>query len=196
MSKVNSKNDATQIALLGVLKQQSLLLLVSMFLTFILMFLIEAFHYANNVIGENVPNMAYAYGMGLSIAAIQQLSRISFGISGAYEFAKGNPGKGLLGLLFSLILTVYCSYEVAEIAIVWSGGNESLLWSAQLVLFFIVWAGFVLEIRLAISISGEAKEDKAIEQTGTLLKETPHMAKSESLPVSQNGIAHVELGKG
>ena len=202
MSKVNSKNDATQTTLLGILKGQSFLLLISMFLSFILMFLIEVFHYANDVINQNAPNYAIAFGMAVGIATMVQFCRVAFGLSGAYEFAKNNIGIGIVGLLFSLILTIWCSYEVTHVARNWAKDNEYLYKQALLVLQFIVWSGFALEIRLAVAVGSEAKrieKEKAkseAEQTGTLLKETPHMAKSESLPVSQNGIAHVELGKG
>lgn len=202
-SQIMENQALTQKSMLGILKIQSNLILVSMFLSFILMFIIETFYYANDILLLKVPSAAYAYIIGIAIAVLVQFCRVAFGVSGAYEFAKGNTGKGIFGMLFSLVLAVWCSYEVSEIAHSWASYTDAnnilqidprLLQSSTLVLQLIVWAGFALEIRLAIAVASFKQEDDTKDKeedpsikTRKIIEEVSGIPISEQMAYSTNG---------
>ncbi len=153
------KHSTTQTALEGILKHSPILLLVSMLLSFLLVALVQTFYYSNFVLAGKVGTAGIAYAMAIGIALMTQFARVAFGISGAYEFGNGKTGKGILGLLFSLALSVFESFEVGEIAHVWAKDDPSLLFSSVMFLQFLVWVGFSLEIRLALLIAKKTKEE-------------------------------------
>ena len=78
------------------------------------------------------------------------MARLAFGISGAAEFANGRIGRGFAGILFSLALTCFESFEVVGAA---KTIAPALSGEAAMIFQLVVWLGFVLEIRLAISVS-------------------------------------------
>ena len=160
-----------------------------MILSFILMFKIEVFYSANYLLKDFVPGPAYAYIIGISVALLIQFCRIAFGVSGAYEFAKGNTGKGIFGMLFSLSLAAWCSYEVNEIALKWAA-ETGALFSFQLLLQLIVWSGFALEIRLAIAVANTQEdhtEETKVNQTGNIIEKISGIPEAEQIKFSANG---------
>jgi len=138
----------TKNALSGLVTHAPTFLFVSMLLSFILMFLVQMFYYSN-LLMDAVP-MAFAYVMAFAIGLMFQFSRLAFGIAGAAEFSQGNTAKGITGMIFSLGLSIFESFEVSEIAMIW---NDNLYHSSLMILQSIVWLGFLLEIRLAINLS-------------------------------------------
>ena len=157
-------SSTTQMALAGILEKSPGLLLVSMILSFVLVAIVQVFYYSNYVFVGKVGTAGIAFAISCGIAVMVQLTRVAFGITGAFEFANGNAGKGIFGILCSLGLTIWSSFELAEIAAVWAGNDASLLYSSQLVLLFIAWAGWVLEVRLAVTIYEKPEEKPDAEQ--------------------------------
>ena len=152
----NGKNS-TLATVSGLILQSPMFLLVSMILSFVIMFGVQMFYYADMIFIDRVPS-PFNWIIGCAIGLMTQLARLAFGIAGAADFAKGKISKGLVGMLFSLGLAIVGAYEVAEIALTWSKGNHQFYNSCLLVMELIVWLGFLLEIRIAISVGGELKE--------------------------------------
>jgi len=110
--------------------------------------------YYSDLFKNVAPNNGFAYGAGISIGLMTQLARFAFGVSGAFEFAKGLYAKGAGGLLFSFCITLFESFEVQSIAAKWSGGDVHLFDAMFLLFQFLIWTGFCLELRLAMNVSG------------------------------------------
>ena len=158
----------------GLIAHSSTLLLTAMMLSFLLMFGVQMFYYAD-IFKDVVPNIGFAYGIGIAIGVMTQLGRFAFGVSGAYEFAKGYYAKGAGGLLFSFCITLFEAFEVHTVAIHWSNGNP-VLHDPMLLLFqFLIWTGFCLELRLAMNVSGDGNSPMGSEQ------------KAQAVTFSKNG---------
>lgn len=140
--------QSTKNALSGLVKVSPFFLLVSMVVSFILMFVVQMFYYSE--LFEALPN-AFPIVVGVSIGLLTQLARLALGLSGVSEFAKGKTGRGIASILFSLALTIFESYEVIGVAKMFS---EDTSGEAMMILQLVVWLGFVLEIRLAINLGG------------------------------------------
>lgn len=86
----------------------------------------------------------------IGFAFLVQLIRLSSGLAGAYEIAKGKYVTGVLGLLLSFAVTVFETFDVAHIYDYWHlkyGTDRALYHMLQ----FTVWAGFILEIRFMMT---------------------------------------------
>jgi len=157
-------NNSTMATIGALILQSPMFLLVSMILSFVIMFGIQLFYYSDMIFQTKIPQ-PFNYIAGASIGLMTQLARLAFGIAGASDFAKGSTAKGLTGMLFSLGLAIVGAYEVAEMAHMWASDadqfDQGFYSSCLLVLELIVWLGFLLEIRIAISVGGELalKED-------------------------------------
>lgn len=178
-----SKN-ATLATVAGLILKSPMFLLVSMILSFVIMFGVQMFYYADFIFLDRVPS-PFNWIIGCAIGLMTQLARLAFGIAGASDFAKGKTGKGLIGVLFSLGLAIVGAYEVAEIALAWSNGNTDFYNSCLLIMELIVWLGFLLEIRIAISVGGELKE----ETSDTNQADNSEYVILENKNGSSNGIA-------
>ena len=166
----------------GLIAHSSTLLLVAMILSFALMFGIQMFYYAD-LFKNALPNAGFAFGVGICIGLMTQLGRFAFGVSGAFEFAKGYYAKGAGGLLFSFCITLFEAFEVQAIAKKWSNGDADLHDPILLLFQFLIWTGFCLELRLAMNVSGgstseitEGKKDVGFSSNGSAKKK----AKSHS----------------
>ena len=148
----NSKSSAIA-TIAGLILQSPMFLLVSMMLSFLIMFGVQMFYYADMIFLDRVPS-PFNWLIGAAIGLMTQLARLAFGIAGASDFARGRVSRGLSGMVFSLGLAIVGAYEVAEIAVMWSKGDQHFYDSCMLVLQLIVWLGFVLEIRMAITVGG------------------------------------------
>ena len=152
----------------GLILQSPMFLLVSMMLSFIIMFGVQMFYYADMIFLDKVPS-PFNWLIGAAIGLMTQLARLAFGIAGASDFAQGKTSKGLTGLIFSLGLAIVGAYEVAEISAMWANGDHGFYNSCMLVLQVIVWLGFILEIRMAITVGGSLRipeQDQDQGQTG------------------------------
>ena len=159
-----------------------------MVLSFVLMFGVQMFYYAESFKGA-VPNIGFAFGGGIAIGLFTQLVRLSFGLAGAYDFAEGKYGKGAGGLLFSFCVTLFEAFEVQDIAQRWGNGNDHLEDSLLLLFQFLLWCGFALEIRLAMNLSsgGSIGKQSSKEQKNTSEKEKNISEKEKDF--SSNGTA-------
>lgn len=170
-------------AIHSVVKHSPILTLVSMIMSFILVFVLQVFYYATEVFSGYITGIAYALAVG--IALMFQLARVAFGISGAYDFSNGHTGKGILGMLFSITLTAIESFEVVHFAESFANGSSRVYSSALLAFQVIVWLGFALEIRLATSVSKKPKSNSESD----IILEKSQIGKKRSSGVKVNGVA-------
>jgi hypothetical protein len=143
-------------AVMGIVKSAPTLLLLSMALTFVIMMGVQMFYYTM-VLTPRVPYPAIAYSMAIAIGLVFQLARLSFGVAGAWEFGIGYVGKGMAGLLFSVALTVFESFEIAEMSDVWTRNDAEFRSTLNMILQAVLWLGFGLELRLALNVAGSLK---------------------------------------
>lgn len=136
------------------------LLLISMILSFVLVFIMQCFYYY--VILED--GLSYLNWIGsIGFAFLVQLIRFSSGLAGAYEIANKKYWQGIIGLLLSFAVTMFETFDVAHIYNYWHteyATDRALYHMMQ----FTVWAGFVLEIRFMITISSFLDKDKKDEK--------------------------------
>jgi len=135
----------------GLINRAPGFLLFSMVLSFVIMFVVQLFYYAE-IFSESLPSIAFSYAIGVGMGLMYQLSRLALGLAGAYEFSRGKIGIGIAGLAFSFGLTLFESFEVTEMAVFWSAENPLIYNSISIGLQAVIWLGFVLEVRLALSI--------------------------------------------
>ncbi len=136
----------------GLISNSSNFLLTALILSFFLMFGVQMFYYADSF-KDVVPQIGFAYGIGIAIGLFTQLCRLAFGLAGAFEFASGKYGKGAGGLLFSFCITLFEAFEVQGIAMEWGAKNAHLEHSLLILFQFLIWTGFFLELRLAMNVS-------------------------------------------
>ena len=196
MQKYDKNDNLEQSSLTSFIKSAPTLLLISMMLSFIIMLAVQLFYY-QMVFTDLVPAQGLSYFLAAAIALMFQAARFSFGIAGAYEFAKGEKSKGAFGLLFSLSLTVFESFEVSEMTAVWLNTNVRLVDTLNMVLQAVLWLGFALEIRLLTNVAGTAVEapeghtDSRIEEkTANNVNFTKATQPAPSVARSANGVAH------
>ncbi|MCB0554755.1 MAG: hypothetical protein KDD02_14490 [Phaeodactylibacter sp.] len=177
----------------GLLDQSPTLLLVSMGLGFLITFFVQAFFYGFNIFADVVPKAAISLAVGVAIGLLTQITRFSFGISGAHDFAKGRIGKGVFGLFFSVAVTAIESFEMTHVAHAWGAGNPFLEMVINMILQFVIWVSFILEVRLVITVArslSDVQEEEALQRDGQTAAPTPQ---ESHLLVLENAI--LELGK-
>jgi len=136
-------------------KISPLLLIISMLLSFTSMFIFQV-NYYEELMAENLPTMGVV--LAWAIAIVTQFARMAFGIAGARDFYLGNSFSGSLGLAASLGISIFENFEAAWMAAHWE--NMEMLG----LLRFIVWLGFVLEVRLILT-AGNANDDDQPSET-------------------------------
>lgn len=126
-----------------------LLLLISMVLSFVLLFIMQCFYYYI-ILESGLSYLNWIASIGF--AFLVQLIRLSSGLAGAYEISKGKYWQGVIGLLLSFAVTVFETFDVSHIYEFWHseyGTDKALYHMMQ----FTVWAGFILEIRFMMTIN-------------------------------------------
>lgn len=128
-----------------------LLLFITAVLSFISMGVFQ-FNFYQEELSESLPTVGLF--LAGSIAFITQIARIAFGLAGAHDFMRNENLRGILGLAASFGLTVFESFEASWMAEHWNAGSSSYVGLLQ----FIVWIGFILEVRLILMVSADEKE--------------------------------------
>lgn len=140
-------------------------LMVALGISVLLMFLFQFFHYKNLLLQVDELPPYVSIFMALCIGTMFQLTRFGFAMSGVVEFATGRTKAGAVGLLFSIALSVFETFEVIEIARDWIGSGQ-LQTSFLMIVQAIVWISFFLEIRLAIFLGRSNKKSKSFSSNG------------------------------
>lgn len=145
------------------------LLTVSLGLSVILMFTIQFYHYSHLLKQvAQIPKVTAIF-MSVGIGLMFQLGRFGFAIAGVQEFSSNRQKAGITGMIFSVGLSVFESFEVIHIVNDWVGAGL-LRTSCMMIFQAIVWISFVLEIRLAINVSGNASNtNTTVNEKGEVL---------------------------
>jgi hypothetical protein len=179
MKKSSHSQSMTNNALKGLLSYSTGFILTAMILLFVLKMVVDGFHYTE-IFTPRVPAVGFAYAIGIGLALSSGLTRFALGLGGAYEFAKGKVGVGIFGLIFSFGMTIWQAFEVANIVSVWANGESGEFYNiSNGVLQFVVWAGWILEIRLAFHISGTLKDEQETEEKENEVNPSPPPTKEE-----------------
>jgi hypothetical protein len=124
-------------------------------LSFALLGVIEYNYYAEYILKGNLTNWGLVMFVAGGVAAFVQLLRSGLVLMSIRDFSADRDGRGFFGLLFSLAATIYCTFEISHLAEAWSAGNPTLSGWIGTVLYFVNWAGFALEVRIALSVSAD-----------------------------------------
>ncbi|RMF27955.1 MAG: hypothetical protein D6765_06740 [Bacteroidetes bacterium] len=103
------------------------------------------------IVFENIAGLGFAFA--LTIAAITQAIRFGLLIAGAADFNTGKTARGIFSLVCSLGVTIFCAIEIAEFAATWGSLYPSHAAAMSLIFQFMVWAGFLLEVRLVVTVA-------------------------------------------
>lgn len=154
---VNMSTRKTNLLFARLILQSPTFLLVSMALSFLIIFSVEFLYYSEYIFAKKMPH-PFNWLLGCAIGLMFQLARFAFGIAGAADFSNGNTRSGIAGMIFSVALAVVGAIEVHLITSNWAAGDEAFYFSSMLGLQSIVWLGLVIEIRIAMSVGNAAKE--------------------------------------
>ena len=162
-----------------------MMLFIAMLLSFILMMAMQIFFYTE-LFTEPFGSHTWAMAAAIGIALFFQITRLASGISVGSAFSRGKSMEGMGGLLLSIALAIFESYEVHEVSLIWGKQGYSPT-AYMLVLNGILWFGLGLELRFAWSISGMAKEDKTEEEEDDDEEDFLPLPKVKTRRVSKNG---------
>ena len=129
-----------------------LMLVFTMLCTFVVIAIFSTKYYQVSIFKLVFTNSYFSFSVALFCSLILQLARLSFGLASVDEFSESKMGRGILGLLFSLALTVY---EISQVIFICDYYEKLLSISAnslQNLLICIVVLGFALELRLVINV--------------------------------------------
>lgn len=149
------------------------ILIVAAVASFFITGFLEFFHY-KEVFGKSLRN-ELAMGISVMFALFFQGVRCATIANSAKQFRIGQNARGAFILLVSLGVTVFCAYEAQQIAAIWESGHPEIAGYIHLGVLCVVWAGWVLELILVVSVSGEDRHDHAQSQ------DQPRRQKKEEL---------------
>lgn len=156
---INMSTKKTNLLFARLILQSPTFLLVSMALSFLIIFSVEFLYYSEYIFARKMVN-PFNWVLGGAIGLMFQLARFAFGIAGASDFSTGNQKAGLMGMVFSVALAAVGGIEVHLICSNWANGDPSFYFSSMLGLQSIVWLGLVIEIRIAMTVANSVKELK------------------------------------
>lgn len=148
-------------AIKGLSDVAPLIVLAITLLSFALLGVIEYNYYAEYILKGNLTNFGLVMFVAGGVAAFVQLLRSGLVLMSIRDFSADRDGRGFFGLLFSLAATIYCTFEISHLAEAWSSGNPTLSNWIGTVLYFVNWAGFALEVRIALSVSADDSSEAA-----------------------------------
>lgn len=130
------------------------ILVISAVASFFITGFLEFFHYWE-VFGKALrPELSIAVSIMLSL--FFQGIRCATIANSAKQFRQDQKLRGTFILLVSLAVTIFCAYEARQIASIWEMGHPEIQGFIHLAVLCVVWAGWVLELILVVSVSGEA----------------------------------------
>jgi|GEM_PF-1144649 len=98
-----------------------------------------------------------AFAIAILIAVIQELVRFFLLVASIRDFSKGEKFSGWLGLLGSLGLVVHDILLANKVAKMWSNLDAH---PYSDIFLFLIFIGFLLEIRLILTMRNNKKEEK------------------------------------
>jgi hypothetical protein len=111
------------------------------------------FHYYLHSFGQGL-STEFAIAIAIALPFVIQGIRCATVSNSAKLFKEGKKVRGGFVILCSFATSVFCAYQMTTLATAWAGTDQTLENTLFLTLQFLVWAGFALEIILAVSVSG------------------------------------------
>ena len=129
------------------------ILIIGSFGLSLIAFGVLKFNYHVELLSEKLPTMGVA--IAAMIAVVSQLLRFAFGLAGVRDLVRGRKWVGIIGIMASVVLTIYEHFEAGRMAVHW--GNEHLWF----IFVFLVWVALVAEIRLIMTMSEQSATSTA-----------------------------------
>lgn len=135
------------------LEKSPVLLLVSMSIGFLITFIFFSCYYVSYLLVEFNIHPIFVFIMGIGAAAMVELARFSFALSGSYSFATGNEKTGKIGIIMSGLITIWKIFEAWQATGVMS--ESKFFYSLLMFLISCIVISFAIEIRLSMSMADE-----------------------------------------
>ncbi len=126
-------------------------------LTFLIAGVLQFIYYSDAF--QNVTTGA-AWLFGLTIAIVSQCARFALLINGANHYAHSRKPKGAFSIAFSFIITAITALEMSHLAAFWTSKAPEHATTIPLIVQFVIWLGFVLEILLVMTVAGSAQNNQ------------------------------------
>ena len=179
----NQEKDLDQSIMEWLSDHSATILIIAAVASFFITGFLEFFHY-KEVFGKA---LRYELAMAISVmfALFFQGVRCATIANSAKQFRIGQKARGFFILAVSLGVTVFCAYEAQQIATIWEDGHPEISGYIHIGTLCVVWAGWVLELILVVSVSGGASalpyhDISKYEEAVQGLKEDLEMARKEA----------------
>lgn len=126
-------------------------------LTFIIAGVLQFIYYSDAFL--NVTTGA-AWLFGITIAIVSQCARFALLINGANHYAHDRKTKGGFSIAFSFIVTAITALEMSHLADFWTSKAPEHATTIPLIVQFVIWLGFALEILLVMTVAGSAQNSQ------------------------------------
>lgn len=178
----NPTKDLDQSIMEWLSDHSAAILIVAAVASFFITGFLEFFHY-QEVFGKALRN-ELAITISIMFALFFQGVRCATIANSAKQFRIGQKVRGFFILAVSLGVTIFCAYEAQQIAAIWESGRPEISGYIHIGVLCIVWAGWVLELILVVSVSGSATlpfhDISKYEEAVQSLKEDLEMARKEA----------------
>jgi hypothetical protein len=121
-----------------------LLVILGMCISFLTLGVLQ-FNYYSDLFESSLPSVGIF--IALLICILTQVSRLSFGLLGAWDISKGNNYTGAIGILAGVLVAIFEHYECARMAEHFEKPELEYL------LLFVNWISIGAEIRLLASMN-------------------------------------------
>ena len=121
-----------------------LLVILGMIISFLTLGVLQ-FNYYSDLFSESLPEIGIF--VATLICVLTQVSRLSFGLLGAWDISKGNNWTGGLGIFAGILVAVFEHYECGRMATHFNKPEIEYL------LLFVNWISIAAEIRLLASMN-------------------------------------------
>ena len=150
----NSKLGAESIRV-GLTNSSPMLIILCFICSLVLLGIIK-YHYQLALF--HVVSPSVSFWVAILFAAVIQVGRMAFGFVGVRDLVRGNWVIGVLGIIASIVITVFEHTEVNRMVAHW---NQEHL---RIPLLFLVWIALVFELRLIMTMAGAGDTEKEYQQ--------------------------------
>jgi hypothetical protein len=148
------------------------ILIIAAVASFFITGFLEFFHY-QEVFGKSL-RTELAVTISVMFSLFFQGVRCATIANSAKKFRENQKVRGSFILLVSLGVTIFCAYEAQQIAAIWESGHPEISGYIKLGVLCVVWSGWVLELILVVSVSGNVQNQQP--------------AAATQVPARQNGM--------
>jgi len=186
---MNNDKDSAEKAMDAIANAAPLVTFILACLAFLCVLLFKTDYYTE--IFSQRWNWWASLGVGFGAGVAAEGSRAILLVLTFRDFRKGNTWGAGLGLLLSFALVGYEIFSAGPISSLWTGGSSAAIGPIiRDVIVFLVSLSAGLELRLALSSRGEAKQNKQRNETETATTAATLRRINETETQSQNETQH------